>query len=116
MHEEAGGQLAVVNPSSSTTFVTRPSYSAASALPRRICSPPSNLVLSFGPKKKKKIQGSVTGGPACPGLMEGTAKFGSEFPGLSHCMRSSSSVAKPWKSGFQRLSVALIQEPLPSWA
>lgn len=54
MHEEAGGQLAVVNPSSSTTFVTRPSYSAASALTRQVCSPPSNLVLSFGPKKKKK--------------------------------------------------------------
>lgn len=49
------------------------------------------------------IQGSVSGGPACPGLMEGTARFGPEFPSLSHCVRSSSLVAKPWKSGFQHL-------------
>lgn len=49
------------------------------------------------------IQGSVSGGPAYPGLIEGTARFGPEFPSLSHYVRCSSSVAKPWKSGFQCL-------------
>lgn len=118
MHEEAGGQLAVADRSSSTTFVTRPSDLAASA---RLLT---TLQLGFEFWTKKKIiQGSVSGGPAYPGLIEGTARFGPEFPSLSHCVRCSSSVAKPGNLGFsvflsdqERGSVALIQEPLPSWA
>lgn len=82
MHEEAGGQLAVVNRSSSTTFVTRPSYS------RGKCPYSPNLLttLQFGfefwtkKKKKKRFRDLLLGVQLALVSWKGLLSLGQNFP------------------------------------